>query len=356
MFTEDNGFLPNQSFVAYLVGFERNLCFEVLHRESQTDKDTIFTVLADFAYENFGGGAARDIVAMGIAPLPSPVVIFKDPQEVTTDFPICGPLYLKDSHDNYHFTTGPLTQASNIVTGDFDSDGDLDFVATGASENRIMFVRNEGSFTFVADSIATTSSRGIAALDYENDGDLDFVTINRPLDSLGITIFLNNGHGQFEDKPNCHFPFASGWPTGIVAADFDRDGKTDIAITTFDSLFVLYNLGGFNDAGGVTNVDEHHGAFVPTELSLSQNYPNPFNPTTNLSFVIRTSSFVSLKVYDVLGREVATLVGEDLKPGSYEMPFDGSELASGVYFYRIEVRQAGRPYSIASVKKMVLMK
>jgi len=74
---------------------------------------------------------------------------------------------------------------------------------------------------------------------------------------------------------------------------------------------------------------------IPREFSLSQNYPNPFNPSTRIEFEVPRSEFVSLKVYDVLGREVVTLVNEEMGPGSYERVFDGSGLASGVYYYRV---------------------
>ena len=89
---------------------------------------------------------------------------------------------------------------------------------------------------------------------------------------------------------------------------------------------------------------------LPGEFELSQNYPNPFNPATRLSFVIRNSSFVSLKVYDILGREITTLVNERLHAGSYEIPFDGSSLSSGIYLYRLT---AG-PF--AETKRMTVVK
>jgi hypothetical protein len=82
---------------------------------------------------------------------------------------------------------------------------------------------------------------------------------------------------------------------------------------------------------------------VPSAFSLSQNYPNPFNPTTNIKFSILSSphaldgNLVQLKVYDVMGREVQTLVNEKLNPGTYEASFDGSTLNSGVYFYKLSV-------------------
>jgi len=75
---------------------------------------------------------------------------------------------------------------------------------------------------------------------------------------------------------------------------------------------------------------------VPKEFGLSQNYPNPFNPTTHFGFRISEFGFVSLKVFDVLGREVATVVNDARPPGIYTVPWDGSIFPSGVYFYRLE--------------------
>jgi hypothetical protein len=74
---------------------------------------------------------------------------------------------------------------------------------------------------------------------------------------------------------------------------------------------------------------------VPDKFSLSQNYPNPFNPATTIKFDIRTPAFTKLSVFDVLGREIQTLINEELKSGSYSLVFDGSEFNSGVYFYRL---------------------
>jgi hypothetical protein len=76
---------------------------------------------------------------------------------------------------------------------------------------------------------------------------------------------------------------------------------------------------------------------APMKFSLSQNYPNPFNPSTKISWQSPLSSHQTLKVYDVLGKEVATLVDEFRDAGSYEINFDGSQLASGVYYYQLNV-------------------
>jgi hypothetical protein len=89
---------------------------------------------------------------------------------------------------------------------------------------------------------------------------------------------------------------------------------------------------------------------TPSKYSLSQNYPNPFNPSTVVSFQLSVVSDVSLKVYDVQGREVQTLVNERLNAGTYEVKFDGSSLNSGVYFYKI----VADGYS--ETKRMILIK
>jgi len=74
---------------------------------------------------------------------------------------------------------------------------------------------------------------------------------------------------------------------------------------------------------------------LPKEFSLQQNYPNPFNPSTNISFTLPSKSFVSLKVFDLIGREVATIVSEEMSAGSYARTWNASAFSSGVYFYRL---------------------
>ncbi|RJQ58575.1 MAG: T9SS C-terminal target domain-containing protein [Stygiobacter sp.] len=89
---------------------------------------------------------------------------------------------------------------------------------------------------------------------------------------------------------------------------------------------------------------------IPTKYSLDQNYPNPFNPVTKIKFSIPAEENVSLKVFNVLGQEVAILVNKQMKAGSYSFDWNASNLSSGVYFYRIE---AG---SFNLTKKMLLLK
>ena len=92
------------------------------------------------------------------------------------------------------------------------------------------------------------------------------------------------------------------------------------------------------------------GTSLPGRLELGQNYPNPFNPTTIISYQVPVVSKVRLVVYDLLGREVATLVDEMNQPGTHTVRFDGSNLSSGVYFYRLS---AG---DLVKTRKLVLVR
>jgi hypothetical protein len=99
-----------------------------------------------------------------------------------------------------------------------------------------------------------------------------------------------------------------------------------------------------------TGVNDHNQPLTPDSYSLAQNYPNPFNPTTTINYQLKFSGRVTLKVYNLLGKEVATLVKEDKPAGSYSVNFDAGKLSSGIYFYRL---QSG---NFIAAKKMILLK
>ena len=95
---------------------------------------------------------------------------------------------------------------------------------------------------------------------------------------------------------------------------------------------------------------EHVSSEIPKAFELLQNYPNPFNPSTKIGFKLQASGFTSLRIFDLLGREVATLVNEELRPGSYEAPWDASGFPSGIYFYTLTSGE------FTETKKLVLVK
>jgi hypothetical protein len=89
---------------------------------------------------------------------------------------------------------------------------------------------------------------------------------------------------------------------------------------------------------------------VPQTYSLAQNYPNPFNPSTQIQFSIVQFGYVTLKVFDLSGKEVASLISQEMPPGTYTVPFSAKNLSSGMYLYRLE---AG---IFSSTKKMLIVK
>lgn len=100
----------------------------------------------------------------------------------------------------------------------------------------------------------------------------------------------------------------------------------------------------------VSGVKENLIDFNPNEYKLYTNYPNPFNPSTKIRYAIPQTSFTTLKVYSVTGKEVATLINEEKTPGVYEVNFDGAGLSSGIYFYKLH---SG---NFSDIKKMILLK
>jgi photosystem II stability/assembly factor-like uncharacterized protein len=99
----------------------------------------------------------------------------------------------------------------------------------------------------------------------------------------------------------------------------------------------------------VTSVSDNEN-IVPSEFNLSQNYPNPFNPTTTINYSLPKAGFTTLTVYNVLGIKVALLVNEYKQSGNYSVKLNGSNLASGIYFYKLETGQ------FSQIKKMILLK
>ncbi|MFA5403463.1 MAG: T9SS type A sorting domain-containing protein [Ignavibacteria bacterium] len=129
-----------------------------------------------------------------------------------------------------------------------------------------------------------------------------------------------------------------------------RNSPTQFPTVVYDSLVQLvYNTSYQTGDPLITGV-EGFSTQLPKEFQLYQNYPNPFNPVTSIKFDIPNSSFVTMKIYDVLGKQIADIVNQDMEPGRYEVNWDGTNLASGIYFYRIEAKD------FTKVMKMVLIK
>lgn len=165
----------------------------------------------------------------------------------------------------------------------------------------------------------------------------------------GQTIWSNPTYGTSGNPVSTTPSTFQGHP--VIVSD-DAGGAIvawyDLRASSYGGPYDIYAQH-ISSNGNVTKVNKPN-AGMPTEFSLSQNYPNPFNPSTVISYQLPASSQVTLRVYDMLGREIATLVNDRENAGSHSAKFDGSRLASGVYFYRLV---AG---NYVATKKMALLK
>ena len=126
-------------------------------------------------------------------------------------------------------------------------------------------------------------------------------------------------------------------------------GNTTGSKDPIDSLQVLYNQWLLTN---VNSVEEE----IPMSPELFQNFPNPFNPVTKIKFSIPNPSFVTLKVYNALGKNIANLINENMNPGVYFSPFNGTEMNSGVYFYTLETKDLNTGKVFKEAKKMLIVK
>ncbi len=158
---------------------------------------------------------------------------------------------------------------------------------------------------------------------------------------LGDSTASGGGIGSTDNFPNLGRVLAKCDIAEIIVYDTVLSASDRLSIEKY--LNDKYNI-------AVTAVDDQISQSIPERFILDQNYPNPFNPSTTIKFSIPQASFVTLKIYDILGREVTSLVNEEKTAGSYQIQFYAETLASGIYFYKIE---AG---SYTQTKKMMLLR
>lgn len=190
---------------------------------------------------------------------------------------------------------------------------------------------NNKSFTW-----CNSSSRGSSSLIsmwVSNDG--DSINIRRGVvNFMGTTVYKrNNNTASTSVAPTC-MVYSPNTTTNLSAFSYAGFGPTNIYA---------------NQENLVTGINQN-GTEIPENYSLSQNYPNPFNPVTNIKFTLPASGFVKLVVFDIMGREVATMVNENLNAGSYTADFNASMLSSGIYFYKLITAD------FTDTKKMMLVK
>ena len=214
-----------------------------------------------------------------------------------------------------------------VAVGDVNGDGNVDVVSANSFNNNAAVILGDGmggmlpAVNYPVGNFALAIDLG----DIDGDGDLDMVTSN--YGSASWTLYENDGSGTFINPRTLLATSA-----GSCATLHDRDNDGDLDMTGIDEIVDLIFI--FDNDLPLTVAENDP---LPAGIELQQNYPNPFNPSTAIPFrvPVGTRIAVSLQVFDVLGREVATLVRDELASGTYRRVFNAEGLASGVYFYRL---------------------
>jgi len=290
----------------------------------------------------------------------------------------------------YSMGVGVEGQSYSCGWADYDNDGDLDlYVARGQTTTDKMY-RNDGTiFTDVSTAVGMGDTRHSSSTswgDFNNDGFPDLYLNNNGTENrlyknnAGNTnkwiIFRMQGVNSPRSAVGTRVTIKTGSLTQIREVEGGSGGKGQNSLplefglgtaTIIDTMIVRWTSGLIQTFTNVApnqilNVIEGqsvgisgNNSSVPDKFNLEQNYPNPFNPETKIRFSISSDvksemSNIKLSIFNILGKEVTVLVNKQLLPGSYEFTFDGSNLNSGIYFYKLT---AG---DFSETKKMMLVK
>ena len=242
-----------------------------------------------------------------------------------------------------HTITTDANSARSVFAVDVDGDGDIDVLSASEFDDKIAWYENDGNENFTPHTITTNAINALSvyAVDVDGDGDMDVLSASS-LDNT-ITWYENDGNENFTPHNITTIVQSA---SSVYAVDVDGDG--DIDVLSGSKSDFLHPVAWYENLSivGIEVISND----IPSEFSLSQNYPNPFNPSTNIEYSIPEESFVELKVYDVLGNEVASLVNEQQQAGVYRADFNADNLPSGMYFARIRANE------FTQVIKMTLLK
>jgi len=241
-----------------------------------------------------------------------------------------------------HYIDDNQPEAWGIDVGDIDGDNDIDVVVGGHGNGEVALYENPSWTKEVVDS-SLNAAAGILLADLDNDDDLDIVAAAQ-VASVVVWYESPSWTKHFIDNSLLG-------ASGLCGADFDDDGDTDIVACAFyDEKDIGHTVLYINPTWVPPGVmDENINSNIPISLQLQQNYPNPFNASTSIQFELPQSEYVTLKIFNILGNEIHTLIDGYKSAGTHEITFNAHNMATGIYFYRL---QAG---SITETKKMLLL-
>ncbi|MBN2356159.1 T9SS type A sorting domain-containing protein [candidate division KSB1 bacterium] len=228
-----------------------------------------------------------------------------------------------------------------VLAADLNGDGHKEVLSSLEEGEKTIWYKNTGGGTFGEQQFFGLES-GILrqpfwACDLDDDGDMDVLCGSWMLDGSYYLKWYENidGNGVFGEHRL--FNYVNGYNYDVCFADLDGDKDKDIIAIYTGSYFSAFewfeNLSSDREVG-VINLSQP----VPDQFQLEQNYPNPFNPSTTIEFSVSKTSPVCLKVYDLLGREISTLVDEIMTPGRYTAPFTVKDIPAGIYVYQIKMQ------------------
>ncbi|MEJ2637439.1 MAG: DUF4397 domain-containing protein [Calditrichia bacterium] len=280
---------------------------------------------------------------------------------------------------------------SVIIAGPGSTDPTSEVVTTipvGALAVDMSYVAMANGVLNPADFALNPEARSIGFTLFARDGvreagmnasDVDFIVFHGATDAPAVDVLARGVAALVDDAAYGDFTSYISVPAGAYTLDITPASDNSTIVASFNAdlsglgggaavvfasgfltpssnqggpafgLFAALPDGQVAEFGSPTSIIDD-GTAVVTNYALEQNYPNPFNPTTSISFQLPASSFVTLKVYNVIGQEIATLLNKNIPAGRHSVNFDASNLVSGMYFYKIETQ------SFKDVRKMMLTK
>ena len=304
--------------------------------------------------------------------------------------------YENDGNENFtsHTITTSAGHARSVYALDLDGDGDIDVLSASSWDYKIAWYENDGNENFISHTITTVAGGlTVYAIDVDGDGDVDVLSDSTYYDHF-LVWYENDGNENFTPHMITWHPARL---NTVYAVDMDSDGDIDV-LSAFGDLFWGYAIGwsendgnenfthhfiqdpldyytsvfavdvngdGDIDVLSASNFDDKIAWYenlspvgindnnpldIPVQFHLYSNFPNPFNSTSVIKYSIPQSSNVIIKVFDILGNEIETLVNEEKSIGIYKITWTADNLPSGIYLYQL------RASSYLQTRKMVIMK